>query len=259
MPWKGVALPVEHGGWGLLAEPVLLGLVLAPSAAGLALALAALFAFLARHPFRLLLLDRRKSVRHPRTAVAEWFLAAYAGLALVSLLVSHVLSRGAFWPALALAAPVGFLALAKDARGRSREAVAEAAGAVSLSASAAAIALAGGSPAGTAFGAWALLALRAVASILYVRARIRLDRGLPAESGRALASHAAALVGAAALARLGWGPWTGVAAFAILLIRAAWGLSQRRRVVRPQVLGFQEMGFGLLTLVLLAAGYRLAP
>jgi hypothetical protein len=50
-----------------------------------------------------------------------------------------------------------------------------------------------------------------------------------------------------------------VAAFAILLIRAAWGLSQRRRVVRPQVLGFQEMGFGLLTLVLLAVGYRLPP
>jgi hypothetical protein len=29
--------------------------------------------------------------------------------------------------------------------------------------------------------------------------------------------------------------------------------------VRPQVLGFQELGYGLLTLVLLAVGYRAGP
>jgi len=27
---KTVALPVEHGGWGMLAEPLVMGLVLAP-------------------------------------------------------------------------------------------------------------------------------------------------------------------------------------------------------------------------------------
>src|SRR5512136_2263107 len=66
VPLKAVALPAEHGGWGFLAEPVILGLVLAPSAAGVCLALAALAAFLARHPLRLLLLDRRKGTRYPR-------------------------------------------------------------------------------------------------------------------------------------------------------------------------------------------------
>jgi hypothetical protein len=34
-------------------------------------------------------------------------------------------------------------------------------------------------------------------------------------------------------------------------------LSSRRRRVRPQALGLQEMGYGLLTLALLALGYRL--
>ena len=70
VPWRPVALPAEHGGWGFLAEPVVLGLVLAPSAAGLCLALAALAAFLARHPLRLALIDRRKGVRYPRTGLA---------------------------------------------------------------------------------------------------------------------------------------------------------------------------------------------
>jgi hypothetical protein len=254
--WRSIALPVEHGGWGLLVEPILLGFVLAPSAAGLALAAGALFAFLARHPLRLVLLDRRKAARYPRTVLAERFLAGYLGLGLFSLLLAFTLSR-AFWPALALAFPPGLLALGYDARGRSREALAEIAGGVALSASAAAIALAGGVPAGLAFGAWALVAMRAVTSILYIRARIRQDRGVVADTRTALLSHAVALVGAVLVFRVGWGPLAAVLAFAILLARAAWGLSSRHRVVRPQSVGYQEMGFGLLTLLLLALGYRL--
>ena len=79
--WKPVAIPAEHGGWGLLAEPVVLGLVIAPAPAGACLALAALAGFLARHPLRLWLLDRRKGVRYPRTALAERFFLGYAALA----------------------------------------------------------------------------------------------------------------------------------------------------------------------------------
>jgi len=254
--WKPIALPAEHGGWGLLAEPVILGLVLAPSAAGACLALAALLGFLARHPLRLWLLDRRKGVRYPRTALAEGFFAGYAGLGALLLAGAFALAPAPFWPALAAAAPIGLVALAFDARGRSREALPELSGAIALGASAAAIALAGGAPAGVAWGAWALLALRAITSVLYVRARIRLDRGLPAGAGVVLAGHAAALAAATALARTAWAPWLATAAFLVLLARAAWGLSPRRRRVRPQVLGFQELGYGLLTLTLLAVGYR---
>ncbi len=61
VPWKTVALPAEHGGGSFLAEPAILGLALAPSAAGACLALAALAGFLARHPLRLALIDRRKA------------------------------------------------------------------------------------------------------------------------------------------------------------------------------------------------------
>ena len=85
VPWRAVALPVEHGGWGFLVEPLVLGLVLAPSAAGACLALAAAAGFLARHPLRLWLLDRRKHVRYPRTALAERVFAGYALVGLVFL------------------------------------------------------------------------------------------------------------------------------------------------------------------------------
>jgi len=256
VPWRAVALPAEHGGWGFLVEPVVLGLVLAPSGAGVCLALAAFAGFLARHPLRLWLLDRRKHARYPRTALAERFFTGYAVLALLLLTAGFTLARAPFWPALAVAAPIGLVALAFDVLGRSREALPEGAGAVALGASATAIALAGGTPAGLAWGAWALLALRAVTSVLYVRARIRLDRGLAAGPRAVLAGHAVALAAATGLAGAGWAPWLAPAVFFVLLSRAAWGLSSWRRPVRPRALGFQELGYGILTLALLAVGYR---
>jgi len=48
-----------------------------------------------------------------------------------------------------------------------------------------------------------------------------------------------------------------VAALVLLLLRAVHGLSARRPRLRPQALGFREMAWGLVTLVLLAVGYRL--
>ena len=255
VPWKSVALPVEHGGWGLLAEPIVLGLALAPSPAGLCLAGAAGACFLLRHPLRLVFMDRRKGARYPRTSLAERFAFGYSTVALCLLALATVLASQPFWPALVVGGAPALVALAYDLGGRSREALGEAAGGLALSASASAIALAGGVAAGPAFAAGALLALRGVTAVLYVRARLRLDRGIPSGKGSALVSHAAAVAASVALARAGWGPWLGVVALGLLLLRAAWGLSSRRARVRPKVVGLQELAFGLLTLVLVAVGY----
>jgi hypothetical protein len=238
---------------------VVLGLVLAPSGEGVCLGLAALAGFLARHPLRLLLTDRRKGVRYPRTALAERVFAAYATAAVALAAAAFALAPFPFWPPLAVAVPLGLVALAFDARGRSREAVPEVAGAVALGVSAPAIALAGGAPAAFAWGAWALLALRAVTSVLYVRARIRLDRGLAAGPRAVHAGHAAAVAAATGLASAGWAPWLAPAVFFVLLARSGWGLSPWRRPIRPQKLGFQELGYGLLTLLFLGVGYRFGP
>jgi hypothetical protein len=253
--WKTVALPAEHGGWGLLAEPVVLGFLLAPSLAGACLAVAALGGFLARHPLRLVFLDRRRRVRYPRTGQAELAFGACALGASLLLAAALLLAKEAFWPALLLAAPFALVSLAYDAVGRSREAVAEATGAVALSAACAAIALAGGAPVLVAFAAAALLAARSITSVLYVRARIRLDRGLPAGPALVLGGQVAALTLTLALAVAGVAPWIAVVAFAVLLARAGWGLSRWRHPVRPRQLGLRELGYGILTLVLVSAGY----
>jgi hypothetical protein len=53
----------------------------------------------------------------------------------------------------------------------------------------------------------------------------------------------------------GWAPWIAVAATGALLARAAHGLSSRRRVARPQALGFQELGLGIGFALCLALGF----
>lgn len=253
--WKSVALPNEHGGWGMLGEPLLVGLVLAPSAAGACLMVASLAAFLARHPLRLALSDRRRGSRYPRTAAAERMATLYAAVALGA--ATLALSAGGsrpFLPLLAVA-PLAAVQGVYDARLQGRRLAAELCGGVALAALAPAVLLAGGWDAAPSLAAGALVALKAVTSVLYVRTRLRLDRGQSPRLAPALTAHAAAVAAAAGFAAAGSAPWAGVCATSALLARAVHGLSPRRRMVRPQALGFRELAFGIGFALALALGY----
>jgi hypothetical protein len=52
---KGVALPASYGSWSLVSEPILLGLLVAPSWAGFLLALAGFLTFLLDQPLKIIL------------------------------------------------------------------------------------------------------------------------------------------------------------------------------------------------------------
>jgi YwiC-like protein len=256
--WKSVALPNEHGGWGMLSEPLLLGLALAPSAAGAYLAVASLAAFLARHPLKLAVSDRRRGSRYPRTVAAERMALLYAALALGA--ATAALAAGGSLPLLPLlpllaVAPLAAVQARYDARLQGRQLVPELCGGIALAALAPAVLLAGGFAPRPSLAAGALVALKAVTSVLYVRTRLRLDRGQFPRRGPAVAAHAIAAGSAAGLAAAGAAPWTGVGATGVLLLRALHGLSSRRRRVRPQVLGFRELGLGIAYVVALALGY----
>ena len=76
--WRAAAqltLPKEHGSWSLALEPVAFGLLVAPSAAGAALALAAVSGFFLRRPLKFALAAKSDS-RQPLALVC----AAHAQL-----------------------------------------------------------------------------------------------------------------------------------------------------------------------------------
>jgi hypothetical protein len=258
-PWRNIALPVEHGGWSFLMEPLILGLVVAPSAAGAWLALSAGATFLARHPLKLVVLDRRRGARYPRTGLAERFFAAYTAVAALSFVTALSQSSISILAPLALAAPLAFFALWRDLQGRGREALPEIAGALGLGSSATAIILAASGASATAWIAWALIALRIVATILYVRARVRIDRSeRPAVRSTlarpVLTVHVTTLLMGLAATASGLVSPIASSAFALLLARAAHGLAAGRAPVRPQILGIQEVFVGIACLGLFAAG-----
>src|SRR5690606_1863039 len=80
--------------------------------------------------------------------------------------------------------------------------------------------------------------------------RRMMGRGRRAARGWVLASGGLALVALALLARWDVVAVLAVVAIAILLARAAWGVSPWRRPARAQKIGVLELGFGLLTALL---------
>jgi len=243
---RRVLVPAEHGGWAFLGEPILLGLLVAWSPAGLLVAVATVAAFLARQPLKVLLGDRRRGHRYPRTAAAERAFVACAVVALAALAGATLLGRGPLLVAVGLGAPLGAAALAFDLARRSREAAAEVTAALALGAAASVIALAGGWPPGAALGLWGILAARSGPSVLYVRARLRLDRGEPAAVGAALWASLAGVALAAFLATAGLAPRAAVAAIVLLGLRALHGLSPLRGRLTTARLGLTEVLFGIV-------------
>jgi len=247
-----VALPTEHGGWGLTLEPVLLGLLLRPSWVGLALGIAAFLAFVARTPLKVVLVDRRRRRWLPRSALAlRIFLGEavlLAGLSIVALVVA-----GPSWLVpVGLAAPLVALELWYDMRSRSRRLLPELAGAVGIAAVVAAIVMAGGGSVPLAFGSWLVLSSRSVAAIPFVRVQIERLHARPGAIRRSdlaqLAGGAVALAAVVVDQRI----WLGALWVVAMLAGAV--AAVRRPPVSAMRLGVAQVVAGLVLVGLTAVG-----
>jgi len=249
-PLRAVAVPAEHGGWGLTLEPILLGLLVAPSGAGVALGAAAFTAFLARTPLKLALVDRHRHRRLPRTALAERVAAAELAVVCALAGLTALLADESWWVPLALAAPLVAVELWFDVRSRSRRLVPELCGAIGIASVAAAIALAGGAARSVSAGLWLVLATRSLASVPFARLQVRRIK----EQTARRAGADLAQVGAVALAAVGWAtgivPAPALAAIAALALFQ--GVASRRDPPKVAVLGAQQVLAGLAIVVITA-------
>lgn len=249
---RRVALPIEHGGWSLTLEPVLLGLLAAPGRPGAALGVAALLAFLVRTPLKVTIGDRLRGRHLDRTRLADRVVAVEALLFAVALGYAAQ-GRSAMWLPVLVASPLFALELWYDVRSHGRRLIPELAGAVGIGSIAAAIALAGDLEAGAAWGLWLVLGSRAAAAIPFVRSQIRRSKGRSAGSG----AMAAQLLAAGAVAGgvvADVVPIAGAAAVGIMA--AAHLVWLRLRPPRVPVLGAQQVVLGLGVVVATALGVR---
>ena len=252
---KSVALPVEHGSWGFLLEPLVAGLAIAFSLGGMWIALMTIGAFLVRQPLKVLIIDRLGMKVRERAEAALAFLAIY-GAVFTAGLIGTIASVG-WWPLLPFAIVLPFAAyqIYCDGSRRGRQLAAEVIGAVSMSASVAAIALASGRAFTVAIGLWLIFVVRLVPSILYVRNRLLLEKGKEYSRIVPTVAHVAALSTVAVLSYFGLSPILTTLAMVILLWRAVAGLAPGRRKLRAMQIGVLEIVYGLLTVLSVVIGY----
>ncbi|WP_457630775.1 YwiC-like family protein [Oceanithermus sp.] len=252
--WKTLAVPNEHGGWGFTLEPVILGLLVAPGAAGWGLGLLALASFFARHPTKIALGDLRRGRFYPRTRAALGFALFYGLLALAGLVLAwYTGDRSFIWPLLA-ASPFAFAQVVLDGLGLGRTLFGELAGAFAMGGIATAIILAGGGHPLLAWGAWLILAMRALVAVRYARAQVRRAHGKPVSKISTVSTAVLAVSLSALGAALGVAPWLGVAAVVILSAYAIYMLEQPPVTARH--VGWSQMFFGWLVALMTAVGIR---
>lgn len=253
-------MPAEHGGWGLTLEPGLLGVLVAPSLAGLLLGAAAVLTFLVRTPLRLVLIGRHRAGERPRTATGlertrlATRVAALelAGIVVAVFAAALLASDPLWWLPLVVAAPLFAVALWFDMRSLSRHLIPEVVGSVAIAGVAAMAALAGGAAWPLAVGAWLILGARILSSIPHVRAQVLHIHGRQAPVLPTILGDIAALAVAAAAVLLD--PTLIIGAIAILGLVVI----QRITLLRPprpaKILGVRQMILGFAVVGATAIG-----
>lgn len=249
---RELLLPKEHGSWSLAFEPVALGLLVAPSWAGAALALAAAAGFFLRRPLKLAVTlpdaDPRRSAARPWVAIL--LLAAVTGLAGAARLGGFT----TLWPLL-LAAPCGLLFVWFDLRQGMREAEAELAGSAAFAVLTAAFATVAGWSGPAALALAAVMLARSVPTVVTVRTFLRLGKGRAASPWPAIATSALALVLIATLAHRALVPAAAVIVASALTLRTAWLVTGLRPDWPAKRVGILEAVLGVATLAVLAVAY----
>jgi len=251
-----VALPTEHGGWGLTLEPGLLGLLVAPGLAGLCIAAGAMVAFLVRTPLKIVAVDHRRGRSLERTRLARR-VAAVELVVLAALAVGAVmLAEPWFWVPGIVALPMLAIEGWFEVRSRGRRLAPELAGATGVCSVAAMIVLAGGEGGQLAAGVWLILAARVATSIPHVRAQIARLHERPAQARAALAGDVASVALAAVAVALDLSLWAG--ALAVAAVIAIQRLATTRPVPRPVILGLRQMAMGFGVVIVTALGVALS-
>ena len=250
--WRSVAIPSEHGGWGLTLEPVVLGLAVAWSGAGVVLGVAAFTAFLVRTPAKLVAVDLRRKRWLDRSRLALE-IAIVEVVVLVAAVGAAIVLAGWSWLApVVVAAPLVAVEMSFEIRSRARRLAPELCGAIAVAAVSGSIVLAADRDAGLSAGVWLVLAARAAGAIPFVRVQIlRLRRGAGPVWQSDLAQGCAVALGVVAVIvdrRLL------VALVAIVALAGAQSVWVRRAPVPAKQLGLRQMAIGLVLVAVTAVG-----
>lgn len=252
--WKRIVLPPEHGAWGFLLEPIIVGLVVASTVPGWLAALSIIAAFLARNPLRIALADRRLGIRSERTRGAEMLAMALIAVAAAAFGIAIVSGDVRMMLPVAVALPFAMVQAQLERMRRSRALAAEICGTIAIGSAASVIAFSAGADALEAFPLWLLLSARSVPAVLYVRERIALEKRGVTPSLVPVTAHVVAILASAFLLPASAANIPAFALLVLLLFRCIVGLSPLRRPSSARTIGTGELIWGAAMVAAVIAG-----
>jgi len=247
-----VVLPTDHGGWGFTLEPIILGLLVAPSASGWEISVAALAIFLARRPVKLFSTDLVRRRWLPRSTIALVASVVFILIGLAGVVGAFVTTQGPFLIPVLIATPFALVALRADAHSKNRTLAAELSGSIAMGATVAAITVSSGWDLLPSLGLWLVLAARDVAAIMLVRGQVRRSKGKPAEATKIYLTQAGSIGVIAIAAAFGVVPWLAVVAISLVGVVAI--ISLNRPPIPAKTIGWTQMLLGLVVVLVTAAG-----
>ena len=250
--WRELVWPKEHGSWSLALEPLALGLLAAPSIGGGALAVAAMAGFFARRPLRIAFSDTRPARRDAARRAA----VGCGAVALVGWFAALAAAGTAWWPWLLPSAAAGAFFLAFDLQQAGREQHAEIAGATAFACLTATLAAIAGWATRDALAIGAVMLVRAVPTVLTVRATIRARKTGVSRATLPLVAVFGALAAVVGLANAGLVPWEAVVLAAVLAARSFALLVFPRPALRASTIGMIEAMLGVAYVVLAALAWH---
>ena len=257
VPARSIALPVEHGAWGFLFEPALAGLIVTPSPAAPFVLMLFVGSFLARQPLKFLIGDLLQRRRLPRTRIALQYALIYSAIAFVGL-IGMILTAPAYaFIPLAAAVPLVVYLVVQDVSRQSRDLLPEITAAFALASSISVFALADRWDYAVAFVLWTIMVARLVPSVLYVRSRLRLEKGKKYSLAAPFAAHAFALVFVLAFYLTNVASILTVLMSGFLLGRSVYGLSRYRKILKAKVIGIWEVAYGIIYALSIVLGHYL--
>lgn len=247
---KSVAFPREHGAYGFTIEPLMLGLLAAFSWPGFFLALGTLLAFFAHQPVKIIF-GQQNNLRW--TAFLFLILYGIPALILFALFLDHASLHTAlpFYTALSMMAAYMVLDLLKYSRRLFVEIMAPTAiGLIAVS-----IVLVTGWTELKAMGLGLLLAARFIPTPFYIRARLQLEKGQPADKAAAIFSAGFTLLLIGFLTIMKHTPILGFIGVLVLSLRAFFGVSRWRKESVVKAIGMREFFYGQVLVIFSALGY----
>ncbi|GEM_PF-5735203 len=251
---RGVLWPAEHGAWGLIAEPVLLGICLRASAASFAVGVFCFSAFLFRTPLVRVLKAQRLSSPDPHAVQVHRMLWICTGFMILSGATALYLSGAAWFITLSPAAVLGGWALYAQSRGKTRKLGPEIAAGAALAFPLAGMLSAGGVDRGITNTLTLLLALKTILGILFVREQIRRFHDRKPKVNRMLWIQTMALAGIGLWWQLGPLPGIGCAAMGFLWCRTM--ILSNLPVKSAKQVGWLEVAFSIGFVAMLGVGLQ---